>query len=65
MEPRDLQRRVDELEDKLRDLEARWDDEQRRARRQRQRDRWTKLAALVLVVGAYLLYVWSIVGLAG
>jgi cell division septum initiation protein DivIVA len=52
----DLLQRIDQLEAKVQELAHRLDEDQRRARAQRQRERWIRLGILVLLLAAYLIY---------
>ena len=65
MQERDLADRIERLEERLRELEERWADEQRRVQRQRQRERWLRLGGLVLVAVAYLVYLKYVTSIPG
>ena len=51
-----LERRVEHLEERLRHLEQQWTDERRLGARRLRRATWMRVAALLVVLVAYLLY---------
>ena len=52
----DLEKRVAHLENQLEQLEQRSSEERRRSDRRRAQEKWIRIAILIMVAGAYAVY---------